>query len=81
MIELGPTSKVKLSIDMAWLYCATLTHDEKYNWRMPTYNERWNSIPGSSLTWDSDEYQSGTAYNEYNITPSYKVIPVRDSDK
>jgi hypothetical protein len=78
MIEIGPTSKVKLSIDMAWLYCATLTHDEKYNWRMPTYNERWNSISGSSLTWDSDEYASGPVYN---ILTSHKVIPVRDSDK
>ena len=78
MIEIAPESEVNLSIDMAWLYCVTLTHNEKYNWRMPTYMEKSCSIPRPPfLSWDSSDFASGPVYNML----SHKVIPVRDSDK
>ncbi len=44
MIEIAPLSDFKMSYDKAWLYCATLTYKNKYDWRIPTdaeftYNE------------------------------------------
>lgn len=38
MIEVAPEELQTnlLKWDEAWLYCITLTHDNKYNWRMPT---------------------------------------------
>lgn len=31
-LEFGPDSQDCLEDDEAWLYCATLTHDNKYDW-------------------------------------------------
>jgi hypothetical protein len=38
MIEFAIDSHL-LSYDEAWLYCATLTYNNKYDWRIPTYDE------------------------------------------
>ena len=53
LIEQAEKNKIKLSYDIAWLYCATLTQDNKYDWRMPTFPEcsiynmdsHWFSLP------------------------------------
>jgi hypothetical protein len=38
MIEIGP-SLHKVDYDTAWLYTATLTHKDKYEWRWPTLSD------------------------------------------
>ena len=38
MIEIGP-SLHKVDYDTAWLYTATLTHKDKYDWRWPTLSD------------------------------------------
>jgi hypothetical protein len=52
-LEYAPYSKNKIGWDNAWLYCATCTYDDKYDWRMLTVNEfrnnlyihGWNCVP------------------------------------
>jgi hypothetical protein len=39
MLKMADTSLHALSYDDAWLYCATCTHDNKYDWRLPTHYE------------------------------------------
>jgi hypothetical protein len=39
MIDLAPPSPERVDYDTAWLHCATLTHDNKYDWRLPTHAE------------------------------------------
>jgi len=38
-LEYAPYSKNKIVWDKAWLYCATCTYNNKYDWRMLTVNE------------------------------------------
>jgi len=47
MVEFAPANLTHLLYDEAWLYCATLTYDNHYDWRLPTYHEElklWNII-------------------------------------
>ena len=39
MLEFAPEMLDRINYDTAWLYCATLTHNSKYNWRLPTHAE------------------------------------------
>lgn len=39
MIEIAPLLEHKMDYDGAWLYCATLTYNNKYDWRIPTDDE------------------------------------------
>ena len=39
MIEIAPLLEHKIDYDGAWLYCATLTYNNKYDWRIPTDDE------------------------------------------
>ena len=39
MIEFAPDTPLQLTYDEAWLYCATLTHNNYYDWRIPTWLE------------------------------------------
>jgi hypothetical protein len=39
MIEYAPPTTECVDYDTAWLYCVTLAHDNKYDWRMPTHKE------------------------------------------
>lgn len=39
MIETALVSIDTLPVDIAWLYCATLTYNNKYDWRFPTIYE------------------------------------------
>jgi len=68
-MRLGPEYIVSLCYDEAWLYCATLTYDNKYNWRMPTRTE-WMLIPSAVYSWYEDRQIINIRYR--------KVTPVRD---
>lgn len=39
MIEFAPEVLDRINYDTAWLYCATLTYKNKYDWRIPTHDE------------------------------------------
>lgn len=39
MIEFAPMPPGRVTFDAAWLYCATLTYNNKYDWRIPTEDE------------------------------------------
>jgi hypothetical protein len=69
MIELAPTSKYTMTYDEAWLYCATLTHSNKYDWRMPTIQ-------------DMDIDTEGWLLNDEEVYYSWPMVvtPVRDTD-
>jgi hypothetical protein len=64
MIEHADISShaIGITCDEAWLYCATLTHNNKYDWRMPTVSERKDI---GLFDWDRDN-------------SIYLMIPVRD---
>ena len=72
MITRGPRSPKRLSHDEAWLYCSTLTHENKYDWRMPNRSEH-TSIPPS--TWFDGRFNQ---YTEYHTSMSMAVTPVRE---
>ena len=38
-LEYSQYSKRKMDWDRAWLYCATYTYKDKYNWRLLTVDE------------------------------------------
>jgi hypothetical protein len=76
MIEHADESPHKITCDEAWLYCATLTHNNKYDWRMPTYDERMK-LEFFDI-WDIVDYidRPNAAWLNYNATCF--IIPVRD---
>ena len=43
MLELGPETNERVDYDTAWLHCATCTHDNYYDWRLPTHKEYMDS--------------------------------------
>jgi hypothetical protein len=75
MIEIGPRTKKKMSYDDAWLYCATLTHDNYYNWRIPTQQEYLDPDFVHSHVWDQSDAKT---YRLKDIM--FPTVPVRDSD-
>jgi hypothetical protein len=91
MIEHADISSHAITCDEAWLYCATLEHNGKYDWRMPLYSERIESSVMLAMlaTWDLGDYLTMISdrvslYNMPWYAPSwgqihrYQVIPVRD---
>ena len=76
MIEYGLKLETAEVYDTAWLYCATQTHDNKYDWRLPTKTE-WHKFfrqdpvaPNYSRVWYEDR-----------ITPyRWFCLPVRTKD-
>jgi hypothetical protein len=72
MIKRGPRSPKRLSHDEAWLYCATLTHENKYDWRMPNRSEHTSIPPGN---WFDGRFNM---YLEYHTIMSMAVTPVRE---
>ena len=77
MIKYGPTSTELLSHDDAWLYCATLTHENKYDWRMPNRLEH-TSIPPS--TWFDGRFSHLDQISRNTDIRRMKlgITPVRD---
>lgn len=74
MIESARPSPHKITCDEAWLYCATLEHDSKYDWRMPTYYERINLEAYGA--WDIHDFN----FIGSETTHIYRIIPVRDKN-
>jgi len=66
-IEIAPTTTL-FTYDEAWLYCATLTHNGKYNWRIPTENEYLDYEIDGWLDEEKDDY----------VLWPQQVTPVRD---
>lgn len=66
MFEYATHSEDSVSFDQAWLYCATCTHNDKYDWRLPTHQE-WimNDIP--YYVWFDDRF--AVAAEVYNVIP------------
>jgi hypothetical protein len=75
MIELAPQPKERMNFDTAWLYCATLTYKNKYDWRIPTnaevrYNEEIDEDSFDQLdevrlvNYDLDHY-----YSQWRVQP------------
>jgi len=69
-IEKAEKNKTKFLYDDAWLYCATLTQDNKYNWRIPTFNEI--SMYNMDSHWD--DLDDSYAY----AGVAWYIHPVRD---
>lgn len=80
MIEHAVMSRHELPSDEAWLYCATLTYDNKYDWRMPTYMERIMDSSGIFLaTWDIEDIDDVFKRSIWRGHKSiYHILPVRD---
>ena len=76
MIELGPVAP-RLTYDQAWLYTATLTHNNKHDWRLPTFteasdNQWWITQEHRSLGWMNRDSRANNP-----TTLHYRAIPVR----
>lgn len=85
MIEIAPKELQTnlLKWDEAWLYCITLTHDNKYDWRMPT-NQDATQDSRAVMSWidygDNDD--PGRILNLFRKSTeefhTHLIIPVRD---
>ena len=67
----GPVS-IPLPYDEAWLYCATLTYNNKYDWRMPSSLE-YNDL-SMGKTWYIERLM---AYERNDNSGKLKVVPLR----
>jgi len=72
MIEFAPETNDCMDYDRAWLYCVTCTHDNKYDWRLPTRKEYHNS-PIIRSWFEAGIRSPGRDWTFY-------VTPVRDKD-
>jgi hypothetical protein len=86
MIEVAPEELQTnlLKWDEAWLYCITLTHDNKYNWRMPTSQDA-KQDSRAVMSWidygDNDNDFSQILNQLCKNTEEFHtqlIIPVRD---
>ena len=55
MIEVAPLLEHELDYDGAWLYCATLTYNNKYDWRVPTEDEFIHNEEISDQSFDQSD--------------------------
>jgi hypothetical protein len=76
MIEVAPVLKFNLLYDEAWLYCATLTYDNHYDWRMPTSDEYYDAC----YEIDQDSYDESDEYRDNLIYWNLRTCPVRTID-
>jgi len=85
MIEIAPEElqTYLLKWDEAWLYCITLTHDNKYDWRMPT-NQDATQDSRAVMSWIDygDNNDLGRVLNQLRKSTeefhTRLIIPVRD---
>ena len=85
MIEVAPEELQTnlLKWDEAWLYCITLTHDNKYDWRMPT-NQDAIQDSRTVMSWIDygDNNDLGRVLNQLRKNTeefhTHLIIPVRD---
>jgi hypothetical protein len=83
MIEFAPELLRVTTYDTAWLYCATLTHNNKYDWRIPTAreisNEGLNDIMFPNFPWCQVHHLKHQYVDRENVTRN-GVMPVRTKD-
>jgi hypothetical protein len=80
MIEVAPKSP-ELGFDEAWLYCVTLTYNNKYDWHMPDYDEYYDCNMNEILNgygWVDDQYYT-LEEAMFGFTNN-SVIPVRTNN-
>jgi hypothetical protein len=76
MIEYGLKLEDVVAYDTAWLYCATLTHNNHYDWRLPTSDE-WYKFFRDEPT----EVNYSRVWYQDRITPyQWFCLPVRTKD-
>jgi len=73
MIETAPVSIDTLPFDIAWLYCATLTYDNKNDWRFPTFGEYVYDLNTIVGVWHESDSNNRTSFSRY-------AQPVRTKD-
>lgn len=79
-IEGASESKIRLTLDEAWLYCVCLYHNGYSDWRLPTYPEYLSIGWLPENCWDqSDWYRSIDPRDLSRFPVSYTqyVTPVR----
>ena len=86
MIEIAPEElqTYLLKWDESWLYCITLTHDNKYDWRMPTSQDaRQDSRAVMSwIDYGDNDNDFSQILNQFRKSTeefhTHLIIPVRD---
>ncbi len=73
MIEQAPKTTDKFDVYNAELYIYTCTHENKYDWRMPTIRECADLIITGS--WNASDFKRKTL-----VPYMWKVSPVRTKD-
>lgn len=73
MIETAPVSIDTLLVDEAWLYCATLTYDNKYDWRLHEFSEYVYELYDVNITGVWHAFEVNTSFLRY-------AQPVRTKD-
>jgi len=64
----------RFSFDNAWLYCATLTYNNNYDWRIPTEEEFYDYEAIDCDAFDQNDEGLKIA----KVT--HKICPVRTAD-
>ena len=86
MMESGPFLESHIPYDDAWLYCATLTYNDNYDWRIPSLTEFVEYVhPIKRVIEFTQIQQNSFPWNEMNerCSPGNKypmlrpVVPVR----
>ncbi len=80
MIELAPMPTTRLTLDDAWIYTITLTHDNKYDWRLPTAWEFNNVMVGSPPLWIHEHLVSNINHYKFPSKLACNTFPVRTKD-
>jgi hypothetical protein len=90
MIERAPRSTTRLTLDEAWLYTITLTHDNKYDWRLPTAQEfnkflcsaqEFNNVMvGNPPLWIHEHLVSNINHYKFPNKLACNTFPVRTKD-
>jgi len=76
MIEKAPMTKHQLTFSEATMYCMTLAHDNKHDWRLPTVGEYMHM---EEQCWFDMWYP---VLDEFDMHPKSRLfaLPVRDAD-
>lgn len=79
MIEQAPASPQPLSIEDTFLYTITCSHNNHYDWRLPTHKEvAYYALTNCWRNIDSDDNNDWAKTRWNNWSSRYVCIPVRD---
>lgn len=77
MIEIAPQAIERMNFDTAWLYCATLTYDNKYDWRLPTMYEVMYSGDFNFNYYNLCTSDTIATKQQRDVNLRFQTIPVR----